>query len=164
VAAYLATDKASSIEVLIHALNWYEANKSKIDGVLLLQPTSPFRSRKTIKLGIDLYREKGKQPVIGVSKAKDHPSWTMQILGGRLVPFINNQALVTRSQDLDQAYVVNGILYLISPKDIRENKIFNTEKAVPLIIESEREALDIDTEFDFMIAESIVKEMKKFID
>jgi CMP-N-acetylneuraminic acid synthetase len=45
--ASLATDEASSIDVAIHALDWYESEKGAIDGVMLLQPTSPFRSKQS---------------------------------------------------------------------------------------------------------------------
>lgn len=41
----LATDTATSIEVILHALDWYEREKQEVDGVILLQPTSPFRRR-----------------------------------------------------------------------------------------------------------------------
>ena len=45
--ADLATDDSSSIDVVLHALNWYEREKQTIHGILLLQPTSPFRSQAT---------------------------------------------------------------------------------------------------------------------
>ena len=37
----LSTNKSKSVDVVLHALNWYENNFQKVDGVLLLQPTSP---------------------------------------------------------------------------------------------------------------------------
>lgn len=36
--ADLATDTASSVVVVLHALDWYEAEKGAVDGILLLQP------------------------------------------------------------------------------------------------------------------------------
>ena len=39
----LSSDKASSENVVLHALNWYEKNFKKVNCLLLLQPTSPFR-------------------------------------------------------------------------------------------------------------------------
>ena len=53
--AELATDTASSVDTALHALDWYEAEKGAVDGLLLLQPTSPFRSRDTIYKGIKLF-------------------------------------------------------------------------------------------------------------
>ena len=40
----VSTNEPSSVDVALHTLNWYEAEKGIVDGLLLLQPTSPFRS------------------------------------------------------------------------------------------------------------------------
>ena len=45
---HLSTDETSSIEVALHALDWYEDKNGSVDGVILLQPTSPFRNKDTI--------------------------------------------------------------------------------------------------------------------
>ena len=42
----LATDTANLVDVVLHALGWYETEKGAVDGILLLQPTSPFRTKK----------------------------------------------------------------------------------------------------------------------
>ena len=42
----IATDEASSVDVAIHALDWYEKECGEIGGLLLLQPTSPFRTKE----------------------------------------------------------------------------------------------------------------------
>ena len=55
--ANLATDEASSVDVAIHSLNWYESNNGTVGGIILLKLTSPFRTVKTIQLGIDLFKK-----------------------------------------------------------------------------------------------------------
>ena len=64
--AELATDTANSIDVVLHALDWYETEKGAVDGILLLQPTSPFRTKKTVLRGIELFSKNEQQPVLGV--------------------------------------------------------------------------------------------------
>ena len=59
----LATNEASSVDVALHALNWYEAERTVVDGLLLLQPTSPFRSRNTVLNGISLFEKIGNKPI-----------------------------------------------------------------------------------------------------
>ena len=154
--AELATDTASSVDVAIHALDWYEAEHGTVDGILLLQPTSPFRSQKTIRKGIMLFAKHELKPVVGVSPTHAHPMWTLKVGGDYLVPYMKEHALETRSQDLPPAYVVNGSFYLISPKELHTLKSFFGSKTVPLLIESPQEALDIDTEWDFKIAGKVV--------
>lgn len=152
----LATDTASSIDVCLHALDWYEGENGEVDGLMLLQPTSPFRSRNTVQRGIELFRESKFRPVLGVSPAASHPMWCFQILGGALRPFIDGVELYLRSQDLPPAYVLNGAFYLIAPNDLRKQRSFVTNDTVPLVIEEPRESLDIDSKWDWKMAEIIL--------
>ena len=92
----LATDTASSVDVALHALNWYEAEKGSVDGILLLQPTSPFRSRETVLRGMELFRKNGRKPVLGVSPTHTHPMWTLKMEGEYLVPFMREHGMETR--------------------------------------------------------------------
>jgi len=152
----LATDIASSVDVALHAIDWYETAKVAVDGILLLQPTSPFRSQKTVLRGIELFRENGRNPVLGISPTHAHPMWTLKMDGEFVVPFFQENGLGTRSQDLTTAYVVNGSFYLSSPAELRENQSFIGLKTTPLIIQSPQEALDIDTEWDWTVAEACI--------
>jgi CMP-N,N'-diacetyllegionaminic acid synthase len=155
--AELASDVASSVDVALHALDWYEAERGKVDGLLLLQPTSPFRSKETVQKAIGLFEANGQQTVLGVSPANSHPMWTLKIESGYLTPFVQKSGFGMRSQDLPEAYVVNGSLYLISPAELRKHRSFLGEKTLPLLMDKPEETLDIDTYLDFQIAELIEK-------
>ena len=143
------------MDVALHALDWYEAEKGAVDGLLLLQPTSPFRTKETICTGIALFAKHGHSSVVGVSPTHAHPMWTLKMEGNYLVPYMKEHALKTRSQDLPPAYVVNGSFYLISPTELKTFKSFFGSKTVPLLIESPQKELDIDTERDLKIAAGI---------
>lgn len=154
--ADLASDTASSVDVAIHALDWYEMNKGRVDGLLLLQPTSPFRSRETILRGIELFRSNRYRPVIGISPSESHPMWCFQVDGQTMRPFIDGGGLHLRSQDLPRAYVVNGGFYLVAPEHLRNRQSFFGDDMVPLVINDPAESLDIDTEWDWKMAEVIL--------
>lgn len=155
--AELATDTANSVDVALHALDWYETENGTVDGILLLQPTSPFRTKKTVLSGISLFKKNGRQSVLGISPTHNHPIWTLKIDDGYVVPFLQEHGLGVRSQDLPAAYVVNGGFYLISPEELRINRAFVGLRTSPLIIESPQEALDIDTEWDWKVAEACLR-------
>lgn len=163
---FLSTDNANSVDVSIHALNWYEEHYGEVDGLILLQPTSPFRSQKNLVNGIDLFIKK-EAPVVAVSPVLSHPMWSFKIEKERLIPYIDNEGLKLKSQDLPKAYIVNGSFYLISPKDLRSRKSFYSDNMTPLIVEDPVESIDIDTEWDWKIAEWIFKDYtlfnKKFV-
>jgi len=153
--AELATDTAAAIDVCLHALDWYEAEKGLVDGLLLLQPTSPFRSPETISRGLALFEEHARRPVIGVSPARTHPHWCYRVDGETMVPFVERPEGAQRSQDLPPAFELNGAFYLVSPRDLRQRHALIGPDAVPLVVDAPREALDIDTEWDWKIAECI---------
>ncbi len=60
-----------------------------------------------------------------------------------------------RSQDLPPAYVLNGAFYLAEPEDLRRRRSFYGEGMLPFIMSEPEESLDIDTEWDWRIAEAI---------
>jgi CMP-N,N'-diacetyllegionaminic acid synthase len=153
--AELASDTASSVDVALHALDWYEAEKGEVDGVLLLQPTSPFRTANTLLNGIALFASDN-HSVVGVSPTKEHPMRTLIQKGKYVVPFSNEEGLGCRSQDLPPAFVVNGSFYLISPSMLREKKSFTYGETQPLVIDSVMESVDIDTEDDWLAAEKLL--------
>jgi CMP-N,N'-diacetyllegionaminic acid synthase len=158
----LALDTTNSVDTALHALNWYESERGLIDGLLLLQPTSPFRTRETIIRGIELFTKCNNSPVVGVSPAKEHPLWTYKIDGQYLQSIISTDKAINRAQDLPPAYHVTGSFFLISPHALRQNQTFIPSNTLPLIIESPKEALDIDTEWDFKIAELILRDADAF--
>lgn len=151
--AELSSDTASSVDATLHALDFYEKQYSPVDGVLLLQPTSPFRNKQTVIQGLELFEKNSYTAVIGVSPTENHPMHCFKIEDGRMIPFIQGTGLQMRSQDLPPAYIVNGSFYLIHPSVLREKRTFFSANSIPLISEDIKESVDIDTEQDWRIAE-----------
>jgi CMP-N-acetylneuraminic acid synthetase len=151
----LATDTASSVEVAIHGLDWYEREHGAVDGLLLLQPTSPFRRRESVIRGIDLFVSVGMRPVVGVSAACSHPMWCYTIQAGAMQPFLDTTGRSLRSQDLPRAYVLNGAFYLIAPRQLRSARSFIPPDAAPLVLDDQREAIDIDSEWHWRLAQAV---------
>jgi len=66
----LSGDKVNSVSVALHFLNWYEKKYSKIDGLLLLQPTSPFRKKSSIIKAIKLFKKNKNKAIVSFSRIK----------------------------------------------------------------------------------------------
>jgi CMP-N,N'-diacetyllegionaminic acid synthase len=152
--AALASDVAATVDVCLHALDWYEDAHGKVDGLLLLQPTSPFRSRETVLRGIELFTSNQRRSVLGVCPAASHPMWCLQVNGKSMRPFIDGDGIRMRSQDLPPAHVLSGAFYLIDPEELRRQRSFLGDTSIPLIIDEPAECLDIDTEWDWKMAET----------
>lgn len=153
----LANDNALTVDVAIHALDWYEAEKGPVDGLLLLQPTSPFRRRATVERGIELFRRSGHRTVVGVSPAADHPFWCYFLHDDSMRAVMDTEVHDVRSQDLPPVFVLNGAFYLISPARLRTERSFRSRDMVPLVMEDPIESLDIDTELDWSVAEAALR-------
>ena len=151
---HLAADHSSIADVLAHFLDWCETDRSLPDGIMVLQPTSPFRRPALLDAAIDLYTGSGgSRSVIGVSDAgHSHPAWAFALQGEVIAP-LNPAGLGHRSQELEKIFYVNGYVYLVSPAQIRDGGSLFSASCDPLIIEDRREALDIDTEWDWQLAE-----------
>lgn len=153
----LATDTASSLDVAIHALNAWESSVGQVDALLLLQPTSPFRNPETIRKAVEIFRRRGGAPVVSVSSVVNHPAWCFRIINDTLEPFIKGQ-LASRSQDLEPAWALNGVIYIITPDQLRAEKTFFPNNVIPLIINDDKESMDVDSLHDFSLCELMLKE------
>lgn len=153
-----ATDTASVVDVVLEMLFFYENNGECFDAVMLLQPTSPFRSVESITDAIALFNKSDGESVVSVNTATTHPYWCKKVENGIIKPFVNSRNdSMLRSQDLPMAYQLNGLIYLASVHTLKHNKDFYSSNTKALIIDSEEECIDIDTPFDWMIAEIVAE-------
>ncbi len=150
----LSGDEAKSVDVALHALDWYEKHAGEVDGLLLLQPTSPFRRMDSVRRGLDLFDDDRTKAIVSFSQATHHPAWCFHISGDRAEPFMGPEFMTFRSQDLPPAYAINGAFYLISPALLRRHRSFFPLETRPLVMHDPAESVDIDTAGDWRIAES----------
>jgi len=144
--AELATDKAGSFEVAEHALRWVGDNYGAAPEILvLLQPTSPFRSAEDIAASLKLLEESGAPAVISVCEARTHP-WMIRRISssGALEYFIEGSEGATRRQDFPTAYEVNGAVYAIRANVLLTQRTFQPEGTRAYVMPNER-SLDIDS-------------------
>ncbi|MDA7880821.1 acylneuraminate cytidylyltransferase family protein [Akkermansiaceae bacterium] len=151
--AELATDGASGLDSVLHALDWLAENENyHPEWLLLLQPTSPLRIAADIDSAYQLVLEHEVDSVMGVTEAQSHPMWTKTIdENGRLCDFIDRKEAPAIRQDLPLAYVVNGAMYLIRTDILQRDRSFSNDETLAYVMPPER-SVDIDTEFDFKIA------------
>jgi CMP-N,N'-diacetyllegionaminic acid synthase len=84
--------------------------------------------------------------------------WCKQVSPqGELLPFLPTIDGAIRSQDLPPVYALNGLIYLASAETIRQRRSLYSEHTRALVIESEQEAVDIDTPFDWLVAEAVCR-------
>lgn len=151
----LATDQASVIDVTLHALDRLASGDGYCpDAVMLLQPTSPFRSVATLRVGATLY-ESYAESVLSISQAQNHPYWCKRLdEDGCLQPWDPDVLVPVTRQELPPVYCLNGVLYLSSVKILRNRRSLYSDRTRALVTPPE-ESLDIDTAWDWQLAECL---------
>lgn len=150
----LAGDESPVSDAVCHLVE----TLSHVEGVLpdyllLLQPTSPFRTSDDIDSAFRLLQQSGGHALVSVTEAQSHPLLCRAIGDdGVLAPFIDSPLNTARRQDLPPAYVLNGAVYLIRTDTFLESGSFCPPGAIAYVMPQDR-SLDIDTELDLKQAE-----------
>ena len=154
---YLATDTATSDDVLIHAVNYYrEPYGRTFKKLLLLQPTSPLRTKEDVEGAIRLYSD---DIDMVVSVIKSHaPAVLCQDDEQGYVQLTYNKKALGRQQ-LPDMYEFNGAVYVMSVDALLEKKMAGFTKIVKYVMSKEH-SIDIDDIYDFLQVESILKYSK----
>jgi CMP-N-acetylneuraminic acid synthetase len=155
----LASDAASHIDVVLHSLSWLKQNDGALpDYLLLLQPTSPFRTSQDIEAAISLAKEPSHPPaVVSVCECVHHPCCAQRILpDGTLENFVRHDLPDERRQALPKLYVPNGAIYLNLVQSLINTRSFQPPGTRAYVMPPER-SLDIDTPWNFHIAELLVR-------
>ena len=159
--AILSTSKASSIDVVEHALNWYEKNKKiKVDYIILLQPTSPLRSSSHIDQSITkILKNTSNHSLISCYDASHiHPSIMYTYRNDKLIKYDKTQSN-KRRQDFDKIFIRNGAIYIVRKKFFEKKKKIICDN--PILYEMKRnESINIDEVIDLNIAELILRNKK----
>lgn len=156
--AELATDTCGSNEVIQHAVRYYQNNGFAPAVVLLLQPTSPFRRAEHLVEAVDLY-ENSLDMVVSVKEAASNPYYNCfeEDKNGFLQVSKTTEKPIERRQDAPKAWEYNGSIYVINPKALMEKGM----GAFVKVRKYEMDALysvDLDTMFDWKIAELVLQE------
>jgi N-acylneuraminate cytidylyltransferase/CMP-N,N'-diacetyllegionaminic acid synthase len=156
----LARDESTSMEAVLHALHWLDDHEGyRPHYLMLLQPTSPFRTSEDIQKAIALAREKSADSVVSVCPVyHHHPDLLMRVsAGGTLEPYDGASDAPVRHQDLRPVYALNGAIYLVRREFLLERKRWVDEGTYAYVMPVER-SMDIDTPWDLYLADLIMKD------
>ena len=154
----LATDISTTFDAIKHVIE----NTEKYDYIVLLQPTSPLRNSKHIDEAIELLESKNADAVISVCEMDHSPLWSNTLPeDGSMRHFLRDEILNKRSQDLEKYYRLNGAIYICQTDKLLENKGFFLKNNVFSYIMDKICSIDIDDEFDFLVASKAMESESK---
>lgn len=156
----IAGDHASSWDAVREAVEQYEKLGQRFDTVTLLQPTSPLRSADDIIKGYRLFMEKEADYVIGVCPAEHSPLWCNTLPEDMSMDgFISKEIDSKPRQELPDYYRINGALYIVRVSALSGVDDMYHQGCYAYIMPPER-SIDIDTAFDFKIAELFMTQIE----
>jgi CMP-N,N'-diacetyllegionaminic acid synthase len=154
----LATDTAGSRGVVLHAVDYFEQLNRKYDCIMLMQPTSPFRSLSDLQEMIKLFT-KDLDMVVSVKESHSNPYFSLFEENESGYLQLSKKGNYVRRQDCPKVYAYNGSVYLINGDSIRQ-KEFSEFTRIRKFVMNDVHSIDIDTEFDWWTAEMIIEKSK----
>lgn len=152
----LATDNSGTYEVLLHALNHYEQQGIHYDRIVLLQPTSPFRTADDVCNCLKRYSS-DIDMVVSVKRASANPYYNaFETDNNGFLQISKGDGNYTRRQDAPPVWEYNGAVYVINTDSLRKMPLSKFPRRVMCEM-SESHSLDLDTPTDWLIAEAIIE-------
>lgn len=156
----LSKDNSSIIDTINHTLEFLRINESYVPDIIsLLQPTSPLRTSQTIDQSIRMLKKSKFTSVIAVSEIKTHPYASFWNNNNYLVAYNSNFRKYDQRQKYPALYYPTGSVYTFWNTTLKKYNSIYGPKIKPLI---EQFSIDIDTKYDFFIAEMMILHWKKY--
>ena len=155
----LAQDSTPTLDVIIHALKWYENQNFYFDAVCLLQATSPFRTVEFLNKAIEKFIETDCDSLVSVQKVPHeyNPHWTFEVNPqGNLKIATGEDQIISRRQELPVAYHRDGSIYITKTEVLlNQHSLYGKNIAY---IESDADFyVNIDTLEDWEKAEEMIQ-------
>ncbi|ELY7391633.1 acylneuraminate cytidylyltransferase family protein [Cronobacter universalis] len=158
--AALATDHATTNDVVFELVGWLKNNYQAIDTITILQPTSPLRNSKNINEAFLLFKNKEAKAVVSVCELEHPLEYCNYLPEDMCLDGFLDKNVKTRSQDLKKYYRLNGAIYIFDVNRVRHLSEIYSEECFAYVM-SKESSVDIDDEFDFKFAEYLKKDYSK---
>lgn len=157
----LASDHSGTYEVLLHAIQYYQDRGLTYDAIVLLQPTSPFREKEDVKACLEKYKEGKYEMVVSVKEAATNPYYAcFEPDEDGYLHHSKGDGTIIRRQDAPKVYEYNGAVYVMSVQALLTKSYLHFER-IGYHVMDERQSMDLDTLFDWELAEKIIQDKEK---
>jgi CMP-N,N'-diacetyllegionaminic acid synthase len=160
--AELATDTASSNDVILHAMDWIETHeKRRYDAIMLLEPSSPFARPEHFDQAVELFVARKASLVVGVRETEVASVFVGTLgndgsIGGIVEKMLKMPA--QRRQDQPPEVTMNGALYLIGWEAMRKHrKVYADPIASYGILMDRLHSIEIEGAADLAYASYVIE-------
>ena len=148
-------DQAGMVPVLQQAVRWLESTGARPDLVVTLQPTSPFRVGADIDATIAKVVETGADSAQTLSEASYHPYFMKTLAGDVTHALFEEGYRYVRRQDAPAVYQPSGAVYVTRYELLMgQGRVLGKDNRG--IVMDFAASVNIDTEWDFLLAELVL--------
>ncbi len=151
----LSNDQAGSWDVVKEVLKNYHDIGREFDTVCLLQPTSPLRTEEDIIEAYSIYYDRASVAVVSVCEVEHSPLLSNTLSQDHSLDGFIQTGNDKRRQAGDIYYRLNGAIYIVNVRELY-NDIFLYRSGSYAYIMPQDRSIDIDTLFDFELAEFLL--------
>ncbi len=152
--AELSSDNAGTYDVLLHAISFAESNGYQPDTIVLLQPTSPFRTALNLKEALDVYTP-DLDMVVSVKETHSNPYFLLFEENENGFLEKSKAGHYKRRQDCPAVWEYNGAIYIINYDSIMAGPLSGFTRVKKYVMD-EFASVDIDTPLDWKLAELLI--------
>ena len=154
-------DSAGSWDVVREVVDHFQSLGDFYEEIMLLQATSPLRKIEDIENAFDLFYKKNANAVVSVTKCDHSPIWCNTLPEDLSMDNFERKEFKNMPRQLLPIYYrYNGAIYLVTAEEL-QNKEKMFEKGCYAYVMEQKRSIDIDTELDFIIAETLMTAMQK---
>lgn len=156
----LAQDTSTSLEVVQHALSFYEEQQIFFDAVCLLQPTNPFREKGFIDRAIEKFITSKADSLVSVLEIPHeyNPHWSFEATANGLLKVATGESqIISRRQDLPKAFHRDGSVYITKTEAIKNGSLYGN--SIAYIESNPQFHVNIDTMKDWEKAEKLLTQI-----
>lgn len=153
--ADLATDTASSADVIKHALYELRENHFTFDQVVLLEPSAPYTTADHYRRALQMMDFHDADLVVGMKQTHIHTSFVGDVRDDLSVTpiILQFQRHARRRQDYPKQWTANGACYVFKTEMfLRTGDIYGGHRSVGMLMD-EYHSVEIDTPHDLELAE-----------
>lgn len=150
----LAQDDTATAPVIIHAIEWFEAEGQAVKEASCLYPCTPFVDAHLLSQAHTHWKASSAAYCFAVSEYPSAPQRALKQLPSGRLESMYPQYRMTRTQDLDKTFFDAGQFYFTDASTYKTGVSMHSEAASPFVLPRHL-AHDIDTLEDWRLAELI---------
>ena len=153
----LAVDPVEADGVALHAIEALADQGERFDVVAIMLPTCPFRTADDIAAALDLFLSRDEANLMSLSPFTHTPYAALRVGPSGLATSVFPDLFGQSARTHPAAYRPNGAIHVLDVDWFQRSRSYREGPIIGYVMPRDR-SVDIDTEADFRLAESMLAE------